>query len=867
MKKLARNSFRAIKKNWPRLLSVTILIVLSNFVFIGLFSTGPNMRETILNTYQKENLADAIVFSSTNLANDDKKELSQSPLIKSIEYGKQIDAKLKNKVIRLISTPEKISKLNLIEGRLPIEENEIAIGKQLNYKVGDVLKITSDDLKSNTFKIVGIVKSSEYMSKRSLGITSLADGNIHYFGVINKNLFKNEDNFARIIFKNTYNKEAYTKEYTKLIEKNISSLQHITQQQTIRLRQQFTQEIDEKIKKIDLNFDDLMLSKQSLNEMIKQIEKVGNQNPVNLDQNEYIQQKNELKTQVKQISKQINELKRQKITLENLKKQQSFLLITVEDRSQFSVGYSDYGNTAIRIDILASILPIIFFVISLMVSITTMKRMVDEKRIEMGTLRSLGFTKSEVMREFLIFSTLTSVLGSLLGCFLGIHLLPKMIFNIFSNGNYILDEMIIVYQWPILLISFFLSLSSTFLAVYLSAKKQLKEHPSQLIYTKPPQKKNGIFLEYFPKLWHSISFSNKLTLRNSFRYKSRLLMTILGVMLSTSLLILGIGIKDSLSQLVPIQYQSISKYDAIEIFNPYSLEIKDFQKKITNFSKQKKEIVFKNLTIHNHYFIEPQSVQLFVANDFYDYVNLDSQPTKNGVVVSKKLAQSLHLEKGDSLIIKDKEGYSKTLKISDTTTNYIGHIIYMTPNYYETIFNEPYQENAYLIKTQKSFDTFLKQISNNKVHMYTIRNTTLKQEANDFLEGLNGIIIIIVVISILLVFIVLFTLTSINVAEREKELSTIKVLGFYQKEVLLYIFKETILLTFIGILLGIGLGYFLHAFIMAILLPENLIAIEGLTWSNIIVSVSTVFSFTIIVMFIMNLHIKKIDMLSALKSV
>ncbi|MBJ8349273.1 ABC transporter permease [Streptococcus zalophi] len=868
MKKLALNSLRTIKRNWTRLLSITILIALSNFVLIGLFSAGPNMRKTIAETYQREHLADAHIVSTDLISEDDKTELSKASFIKAIEYQTVIDAKLNDKMIRLVSLPEKISKFDLTQGRLPKKEDEIAIGEQSQHQLGDTITIISKNLTSSHFKVVGIVKSSEFMSKTSLGVTPLGDGTIHYFGVLTKNTFQKTDNVAKIIFKDTEKKEVYSKTYSVAVEKNITSLEKITQRLTNKHRELALEEISKALEDIELARDQLKSSKEAIEKQIITIEQLetGDINTAGIDE-QFQQEKKQLIAHLEEIKNQDNKLNEQKMTLENRKKQLDFLTLTVENRSEFSVGYSDYGNTATRIDILATILPVIFFIISLMVSITTMKRMVTEKRIEMGALRSLGFTKNEVMREFIIFSGITALLGSLIGALLGIYLLPKMIFNIFSNGSYILDEMIVVYQWPLISLSFTVSFFSTLLAVYFAAKNELKEFPSQLMHTKAPQKKNTIFLESFPRLWQSISFSNKLTLRNSFRYKSRLLMTILGVMLSTSLLILGIGIKDSLSLLVPTQYQEITTYDMMTLFNPHSLDLKDYQKTIDDFANQKKKILFKNLSIHDNGFLEPQSVQLFVANDLTDYIALDNKPTEKGVVVTQKLASSLGLKNGDDLIVKDLEGYSKNLAVIGMTSNHVGHMIYMTPDYYESVFKEAYQENAYLIKSQKAIDSFLKKITQYEASVGILQNKVLKQNVRDFLKGLDGILMIIVTISMLLVLIVLFTLTSINISEREKELATIKVLGFYQKEVLLYIFKETILLTLIGILFGIGLGYLLHRFVMTVLPPARLLAIQGLTWHNVAIATGAVLSFTIVVMLIMNRHIRKIDMLTALKSV
>ncbi|WP_373774577.1 FtsX-like permease family protein [Streptococcus ferus] len=868
MKTMKKNIRRTFQRSWARFLSVTLLIMLAIFVFVGLFSAGPDMRQTVIDRFKQENLADIQVETTTSFSDSDKKRLEQVANLKEITYGKQIDAVLSGKGIRVISTPKTISKAKLVQGRLPQTNNEIAIGEQLNQKIGDTISITSDDLKVKKLTVVGIVRSSEFMSRTSLGQTNVGDGTLSYFAIVPSSNMTVSDNLARLTFTNTQNLSAYTQEYSNAAYADLEKVQKITRQLTQAKQDKSLTDITAAEEKLASSEKTLAQQEETVKTAQEQLQAAKQTAVASPElQAQLADQESRLSKQAAQLSQAKTELVETKSDLAQKKKQVSLIQVTAQERSDFAHGYSDYGSSATRMDALALVLPVIFFAISLMVSFTTMRRMVAEKRTEMGTLRALGFYKKEVMGEFTLYSTLSALVGTVGGSLLGIYFLPNRIYSIFADGSYQLGKMTIVYNIPLLLISLGLALMSTLLAAYLAAKKELKEKPADLMLPKPPAVTNTILLERIPLIWKHLSFSNKVTLRNAFRYKSRMFMTIFGVMGSISLLILGIGIRDSLIELPHRQYETISTYDMIAVYNSDSKSLSSYQNLVKTHSSSQTSIRYETVSAKSDELLDSQSIQLFVGKDFKNDIQLDHRLTNDGAILSKKLAQAFNLEQGDYLTIKDSQGKSYHIKVSSITSNYVGHMIYMTPTYYQKVFGTAYQSNAYLLKTKENAETLAKKLNQNDASLTVVQSKVIRQTVSDFLGGLTNIILIIVFVSILLVYIVLYTLTSINVAEREKELATIKVLGFYQKETLLYVFKETFLLTAIGILLGIGLGYFLHKYVMTVIPPEHIFSIPGITWTNILISTVAVILFSFIVMAIMNRHIKRIDMLEALKSV
>lgn len=869
MKTLTKNIFRTFRRTWARFLSVSLLIGLAIFVFVGLFSAGPDMRQTVIRQFKKENLADVQVIASDKFTDADKKTLNHIHGIRAISYGKQTDAELADKGIHIISNPKNISTLKVIKGRLANSNDEIAIGEQFHKNIGEYITLKTNDLKIKKVKIVGIVRTSEFMSKTKLGQTNVADGTLSYFAVMPDSNFTISDNLARATFKNTKYKKAYTKNYSDTVSENIEKLERVTQKLTKKNQEQALADISKKEENLKMAEVTLKQKELQLKENEVQLNVTAQTATSYQAQLQIANQNAQLQQEKDKLKKLKTDLAQKKINLKKAKKQVSLLSITVQERSQFAHGYSDYGSSATRMDALALVLPVIFFAISLMVSFTTMRRMVTEKRIELGTLRALGFTRKEVMREYILYSTATAILGTFFGSLLGTFFLPSRIYNIFADGSYQLGNITFVYNIPLLLISLALSLVSTLFAAYWAARQELKEKPSSLMLAKPPAITNKIFLERLTFIWKKLSFSNKVTLRNAFRYKSRMFMTIFGVMGSISLLILGIGIRDSLIELVPSQYEHISAYDMIAVYNPSSSDVVSYQKIIKNDTNHELAIGYETFYAKSKELLDSQSIQAFTANNFKDYIKLDKEPTADGAILSQKLAHAFHLKVGDKLTVKNSEGKSYHIKVAGFTTNYVGHMIYMKPSYHEKVFHEKYENNAYLIRTKKNIENqnLAEKINKNKASLTIVKSKVLRQTISDFLNGLTNIILIIIFVSIMLAFIVLYTLTSINIAEREKELATIKVLGFYQKEALMYIFKETFLLTAIGILSGLALGYFIHKYVMTVIPPEYVMSIPGITWTNILISSGAVFFFTFIVMIIMNRHIRKIDMLEALKSV
>ncbi|WP_125568019.1 ABC transporter permease [Companilactobacillus insicii] len=732
-------------------------------------------------------------------------------------------------------------------GRLPNKSNEIALNNKdsQNYHIGDHITLKDKDnkkiskLKNSKYKIVGFITSADYLLKQNLATTSVGTGQIDTYAVVSKSAFKSLSPTTALIKYNNLKGSSYTDSYERQVEKNVSN-----SEPTIR------KIVNERKQEI---IDQAYTSIDNKKEIIQK--KYGNNADVIINK----------------------EKEKVKFETDNLNYQ-------IQSRNDYNQGYNQYGEDAKRIDILSNTFPIIFFAVAILVVLITMSRMGEEKRIELGTLVALGYKKSDAMKVFILYGLLSSIIGTSIGAWFGTTLLPKKIFNAYA-ANFVIPNFQTKVSWIWIGISFLITTTCTVLPALYVAGKSLREKPAKLMLPKPPKKGSKILLERIRFVWKKLSFNHKVTMRNLFRYKFKSFMTIIGILGCTALLITGFGIKDSLNGIVKTQYNDIIHYDLIGMYNTsYTTKnINNYKNKISDIHgiKNKTTIYYENITSKASDMNNNQQISLVVPKsekEFDKYVTLksprDSEKislSNNGVVITEKLAQIMHVTTGDQMTIKTSNGKKYKVKVSHITQMFAGHDIYMSSNYYRKVFNKFTNYNAIMMKlsnrSSSNIDNISRQLTKQHSSLTVVQSDDAKETINNILGGLNNLVLIIIIAASLLAFVVLFTLTNINVSERIRELSTIKVLGFYPMEVVMYIYRETLMLTMIGIILGFVGGSWLHNYIMQTLPPETAMADMTLFLSNFAISGLMTILFSIIVMAFMAYKIKKVDMLGALKSV
>ena len=543
-------------------------------------------------------------------------------------------------------------------------------------------------------------------------------------------------------------------------------------------------------------------------------------------------------------------------------------------------GYGDYEGLSSRIDLIGNVFPVFFFFIAGLITFTAMVRFVEENRQEIGTLKSLGYKNREIFRKYVIFSLFVAAVGLLGGILIGTYLLPLAVFSMLEGQYIFTNYTTSFYVWPIV-ISVAATIIVTLGASIISLWGTLKEKPTSLLAMKAPKMGKSVFLERFPALWSKLNFNQKITYRNITRYKSRMVLTVLGIAGCTGLMLAGFGLRDSIGETASYETTNVVKYQAIVSLNKNinSTGREEVQNKLKNNSEISIEPVFMNQLTTESDDVALQTVTFFATNnvkDFSAFFNMRTTdekniyPTDNGVVIGQKLASLYNINPGDKISVKDVNGEKYDLKISGIMNNYMGHYIIATKNYAQKIMNQELLQNAYLVKIPNSSVMAEKKFAEDLISTGNVSSVSLTssqiEKQDRMTQSFSPVVLIFIILSGVLAFVVLYNLTAINILERQRELSTLRVLGFYNSEVTMYIVRENVIFTIIGILLGYVIGNVLTWFILVVASSDQLSFPFVIHWQGYLIATLGTIFFTAIVSFSTHIKLRNVDMIKALKS-
>ena len=544
-----------------------------------------------------------------------------------------------------------------------------------------------------------------------------------------------------------------------------------------------------------------------------------------------------------------------------------------------SVGYENYRESTSSISSIGNIFPLVLYLVAALVTFTTMTRFVDEERHQLGILGALGYSKSQIVTKFVIYGLVASLTGTLVGILLGNVFLSPMIGNIIANSTVIGQSNLYFYpSWTLLALG--LALLSAVLPTYLVARKELTNEPARLLQGKPPVAGSRILLEYLPLIWKRLTFTQKVTARNIFRYKLRMFMTIFGVAGSVALLFAGLGIQSSVSGIAERQFGDLLSYDILLVQkeDASSEQVAEVTEVLESDKVQKAaQIQSSRLTEEPAGLDESISINLIVSEpeELADFVQLQERGgdkidlTDQGAVLTENLANLYGVKAGDAVTLHIQD-QAVTVQVAAIAEMYTGHFIYLTPAYYEELTGQASQNNAYFITSKEQTPDKIKELAAQLLALKgvegLVQNTSLIAMIEQVAKSLQTVMIILTVLSVLLAMVILFNLTTINVAERVRELSTIRVLGFHNKEVTLYIYRETIILAFIGIVLGLGSGYALHRYILSFLGSSTTMFNPSVPLQGYLIPVISVLAILTVLGILVNHRLRHLDMLEALKS-
>lgn len=569
----------------------------------------------------------------------------------------------------------------------------------------------------------------------------------------------------------------------------------------------------------------------------------------------------------------------------------------VSDRDDIP-GFTGYGQTADRTRAFAQVFPIFFFLIAALICLTTMTRMVEEERVQLGTLKALGYDNKAIVSKYIVYAILASLIGSVIGLAVGFVVLPLAISAAYGI-MYTLPTVHLQFILSYALIGTVIAILSTVGATFLACYKELATCPAQLMRPRAPKAGKRVLLEKIPFIWKHLNFTSKVTVRNIFRNKRRFLMTAFGVAGCTALLLTGFGLNDSISAIINKQFNDggIAMYDAQLVLKDPVLTDGSSEAPIITELKENDGIQNAMLTymkvLHGHSERSDEELEVNVlvpqsSTQLADFVKLQNRKSgeqltlpDDGVLITEKLASKTNTEVGDELIVTKSDGSEVRLKVAGITENYTFHYVYISQALYEQAFGEEAQFNYVIaqlkgdIKAEKKADG---QESNLKGQLATelmkmpeinavVYTTQTIDTFHNVINALSLVVVVFIIAAAALAFVVLYNLSNININERVRELATIKVLGFYDKEVDAYIYRENVFLTVIGIALGLVMGIFLHRFVVSVAEVDVVMFGRTIGWLSYVLAAAMTVLFAVIVNWIMHFRLKKISMVESLKSV
>ena len=563
--------------------------------------------------------------------------------------------------------------------------------------------------------------------------------------------------------------------------------------------------------------------------------------------------------------------------LKDLEKQEWYVM----DREDVTSA-KGFADDAERIDNIGQVFPWIFFLVAALISLTTMTRMVEEQRQQIGTLKALGYRDGAIAVKYLCYAMLATVTGAVIGVVIGEKLFPWVIMNAYGMLYLGLPEYLTPLNWEQGLLAILTSIACTGLATLFSCWREMRAKPSELMRPEPPKNGRRVLLERVTILWKHLSFTQKSTVRNLFRYKKRFFMTVIGIGGCMGLMLVGFGLQDSITAIAKNQFVELFTYQAAVVVNSESKEQKDAlreQAEMFDGMGSTLEMFAQNVELTAG--DESMSAIMEVPQDpsvvdqFFTFRDRRSKESyefpEDGIAISEKTAKMLGVSVGDTIKVGEENKEGREVTISIIIENYVEHYIFMAPSLYESVWQETPDYNQILMKYEDTSDRYEENLGQMMIEQDGVVGVTfvsdLEAEIDDMLQALNIVIVVLIVSAGLLAFVVLYNLNNINITERKRELATLKVLGFYDMEVAEYVYRENVILTILGILAGAGIGLALHQYII------HTVEVDMMMFGRTVFPRSYLFSglltlvFSLFVNYMMYYRLKKIDMIESLKSV
>lgn len=899
-KAVFKDFIRNIKGSLGRFFAIMAIVAIGVAFFAGVTASSGDMKHSSDSYYDEYNMNDIRILSSIGFTSQDIEAVSKVYGVKAVyktnTHDVLVDYDGRENVAHISGVPvgkasdddSYINQLRIKEGRLPQNDKECVVkyeDTRKSMQVGDVISFksgTEDDI-NDTFKdteytVVGIVYTPCYVSY-DLGSSGIGNGHINYCIYVGDDEFKNNyytECYA--VIDGAKDMDTYSDEYKKLIDKYADDIKAISKER-LDIRKQTV--IDEYTRaKADKKEELLETIKKNVEDSItEQYQAYYPGMDVSSMIAPYV--KTAYEKAVAQFDFDAVNAEYDKKMNETLADSDSWEWYVLTRESSYS--FRDYESSANRMKAIATVFPLFFIIVAGLVCLTTMTRMVEEERGLIGTYKALGYGKATIALKYVIYAFLASLTGAVIGCAAGLRLFPYIIYESWN----------IIYQMPAIKYASHTILSVvavaslilvTLIATLYSCYNELSEVPSALMRPKAPKNGKKILLEH-TFIWKHLSFTKKVTMRNIFLYKKRFFMTVIGIAGCGALITAGFGIKDSVQSIIDNQYGQIIHYDNILVFNKNA----DSDARNNLSDKISSDEYYKSSLMDYAYTAEVKipgsaddySTEITVVNDtsaYMDYVTFRTRRSKktielddSGVIISEKLAKDLNVKEGDNVLIHDEDNKQAAVKVSGVMEMYINNYIFMTSEYYSQVLGYTPDNNRILgILTSDGDDIQSvigdRYLTDNNVKSLTFVKANITRFEN-MIQSLDLVTWVLIISAGMLAFVVLYNLTNVNISERIREIATIKVLGFYDREVGEYVYRENIILTLIGGVFGLLLGMALHAYIMTTIELDGVMFGTKINISSFLISYGITILFSLLINIFMYPSLKKIPMVESLKSV
>lgn len=891
MKKTTRKDFfMEIKKSPGRFLSIFFIVAMGVAFFSGIRSSEPDMRITGDAYFDGAGLMDIKTVSSLGITEDDLLAFEKIKGISKVVGGYSGDYLQEvgdeKKALHLMSLTDGMNEPTVTTGRLPKKAGECLVDDESDFQVGDKIHLSSgsqdavtDSLTTDTLTVVGTGNSPCYISF-SRGSTTIGTGSISAFALVTEDTF-DLDVYTEAYFqvKGAKKLTAYTSEYEDAIEDAMDRVEKVAKERG-KIRHQDL--VDEASKELQEAKDQLAEAKDQLTAAKNQLElakRMGlsaeeglSLNPgsaSNFDLSEMENKIQEGEEKIQEGEKEIQEIPEAKCY--------------VYDRSTLPE-YSGYGENADRMRAIGRVFPVIFFLVAALISLTSMTRMVEEQRMAIGTMKALGYGKMTIAKKYIGYALLATVGGSVFGFLIGEKILPYIIIYAYEILYLHIPKILVPYNWYYAFMASGISIVCITAATFFACYKELMAQPAVLM--RPPSPKVGkrVLLERIGLIWNHLNFSWKSSVRNLMRYKKRFFMTIFGISGCMALMLVGFGLKDSIFEITQLQYKEIQVYDGVAYLKD---DVTEEEKETLHQDLEKDSDIaqFMDTRMKTVTLVkgkkERETVECVLKDqeNLSDYVHFRDRKTgetyqldDSGAIITEKTAHLLDAQVGDYIEIKDEDQGNIKVKISAICENYMGHYIYMTPAYYEKVHGETPEYNSLLYSTPDGYSTSdMKKVGQKIVDQDAVLSISyifdIQDQLDDMLKSLNLVIVVLIISAGMLAFVVLYNLNTINITERQRELATLKVLGFYDPEVAAYVYRENMMLTLLGAVVGCVLGKILHLFIIETVEVDSVMFGRVINVSSFFYALAFTLAFSLCINGLMYFKLKKIDMVESLKSV